>query len=135
MPLPPALPDSTSTGPFPTGRALGTVVPALWLTTAGLYRTVCTTTLATWTPRPPPVSRGPGPGAGVDPPGRGAVPGEADRGGGGRGRAGGGRGARAGGPAAEVEDLRRRPAGAACPQHRLGGGGHPMRRTGVKRRM
>src|SRR5262249_61293818 len=56
MPLPPALPDSTSTGPFPTGRALGTVVPALWLTTACLYRTVCTTTLATWTLGPPLVS-------------------------------------------------------------------------------
>src|SRR6478672_3828065 len=56
MPLPPALPDSTSTGPFPISRALGTVVPARWLTTACLYGTVCTTTLATWTLGPPSVS-------------------------------------------------------------------------------
>src|SRR6516162_10895765 len=56
MPLPPALPDSTTTGPFPISRALGTVVPARWLTTACLYGTVCTTTLATRTPGPPPVS-------------------------------------------------------------------------------
>ena len=55
-PPPPVLPESTSTVPLPISRALGTVVPALWLTTACLYGTICTTTLATRTLGPPAAS-------------------------------------------------------------------------------